>query len=181
MGSRSRKARRRGADGGAVPPAPPDAAPSSDEALKRGYARGRERDERIRAGLAPLRDDERPPALLVAAALAAALGLVNLGLFLAGVEVQGERPNTITTLLFCALLLTAAVGMYRKAYWAVLGFQALLALITLVFALFLLRASNALAVVVCVAIIGVAGTLFFKLVRVLARIQLPERRRRDTT
>jgi amino acid permease len=60
-------------------------------------------------------------------------------------------------------------------YWAVLGFQALLALVVLVFTLFLLRASNLLAVALCVAVIGLGGWLFFKLIRAMARIQMPRR------
>jgi multisubunit Na+/H+ antiporter MnhC subunit len=63
--------------------------------------------------------------------------------------------------------------MWQRRYWAVLGFQALLGIILLVFALFLLRASNVLAVVVSVAIITVAGWLFWKLIRILARLQTP--------
>jgi hypothetical protein len=65
--------------------------------------------------------------------------------------------------------------MWRVRYWAVLGFQALLAMIVLVFALFLLRASNLLGFVIPVVVIAAAGFLFFKLVRALARIQMPER------
>jgi lipopolysaccharide export LptBFGC system permease protein LptF len=63
-------------------------------------------------------------------------------------------------------------------YWAVLGFQALLALVVLIFSLFLLRASNLEAVVVCVLVVGLGGWLFFKLIRAMARIQMPERPQR---
>jgi hypothetical protein len=69
----------------------------------------------------------------------------------------------------------AAGGLWMARYWAVLGFEVLLGLIVLVFSLFLLRASNVLAVVVCVPIIGIAGWLFWKLVRVMGRIQAPQR------
>jgi divalent metal cation (Fe/Co/Zn/Cd) transporter len=41
----------------------------------------------------------------------------------------------------------------------------------------LTTASNALAVVVSIAIIAAAGTLFWSLVNSLARIQMPESRR----
>jgi hypothetical protein len=60
-------------------------------------------------------------------------------------------------------------------YWAVLGFEVLLGLIVIVFSLFLLRASNVLAFVVCVPIIVIARWLFWKLVRVMGRIQAPQR------
>jgi hypothetical protein len=73
----------------------------------------------------------------------------------------------------------AAVGMWLKRYWAVLGFQALLG-ITIAFAgLSLLVASNAAAIVLCLAIIGLGGWLFWKLVRVMGRLQAPRTSRRN--
>ena len=56
---------------------------------------------------------------------------------------------------------------------AVLGFMALLAIIVTVFALLLIEASNVLGLVVALAVIVGAGYLFYKLVRVLSRIQMP--------
>jgi uncharacterized membrane-anchored protein len=63
--------------------------------------------------------------------------------------------------------------MWRLWYGAVLGFMALLAIIATIFALLLIEASNVLGLLVALAVIAVAGYLFFKLVRVLSRIQLP--------
>ena len=60
-------------------------------------------------------------------------------------------------------------------YWAVLGFEALLGSSSVLLALSLLRASNVLAVVVCVPIIWAAGWLFWKLIRVMGRLQAPQR------
>jgi hypothetical protein len=65
--------------------------------------------------------------------------------------------------------------MWRARYWAVLGFQFMLGFLLVILALLLVRASNALAVVVVLAIGVPAGVLFWKLVRALARIQMPER------
>jgi hypothetical protein len=67
--------------------------------------------------------------------------------------------------------------MWHSRYWAVLGFQALLGLAILVFALLLAVASNVLAVVLCLAVIGPGGFLFWKLIRAMARIQMPTRGR----
>jgi hypothetical protein len=68
-----------------------------------------------------------------------------------------------------------AWGMWNIKYWAVLGFQALLALTVLIFSLLLLQANNVLAALVsAVAIIG-GGTLFWFMVKAMARIQMPER------
>jgi hypothetical protein len=55
----------------------------------------------------------------------------------------------------------------------VLGFMALLAIVATLFSLLLIEASNVLGVVVAVVVVGGAGYLFFKLVRVLSRIQMP--------
>ena len=76
-------------------------------------------------------------------------------------------------MLWSVILLAVAWGMWRSRYWAVLGFQALLALAILAAALSLMVASNVLAAVVCLAILLPAGWLFFKMVKALARIQMP--------
>ncbi len=56
---------------------------------------------------------------------------------------------------------------------AVLLFMALLAVIVVLFSLFLIEASNLLGVLVPLLFIGGGGYLFWKLVRVLGRIQAP--------
>jgi hypothetical protein len=143
------------------------------DAIRRGYARSEERNAQVREQLEPLKPGERPPALVVAAVVAALLGTANLVALIAGVEVEGKQPTAIGVLAFCAVMYVAAVGLWYARYWAVLGFEALLGLVVLVFSLFLLRASNLFAVLVCVAVIGIAGWLFWKLIRVMGRIQAP--------
>ena len=69
--------------------------------------------------------------------------------------------------------MACAAGMWRLWYGAVLGFMALLAIVATLFSLLLIEASNVLGVVVAVVVVGGAGYLFFKLVRVLSRIQMP--------
>jgi len=66
--------------------------------------------------------------------------------------------------------------MWKARYWAVLGFQALLAFLVIVASLALMVASNVWAVLQCLAVVGFGGWLFWKLIRAMARIQLPERR-----
>ena len=149
--------------------------PSGAETMRRGYARAEERNAEVRAQLEPLKPGERPPALVAAAILAAVLGTANLVALIAGVQVEGEQPAAIGVLVFCAVMYMAAIGLWFARYWAVLGFEALLGIIVVFFSLFLLRASNVLAVVVCVVVIGVAGSLFWKLIRVMGRIQAPTR------
>jgi hypothetical protein len=143
--------------------------------MRRGYARSEQRNAEVRAALKPLAPGERPAALVTAAVVAALLGAANLAALIAGVDVQGEEPSAIGVLAFCAVMFVAAGGLWLGRYWAVLGFEALLGIIVVFFSLFLLRASNLLAVVVCVAIVSSAGWLFWKLIRVMARLQAPQR------
>jgi hypothetical protein len=145
--------------------------------MARGYARGRARDEQVRAELEPLAPGERPGAVTVAAVVAALLGIGNLAFYAAGVDVRGEDPAVGGIVVFALLMFGAAYGMWRARYWAVLGFEALLALTVAIAALSLLVASNLAAVALCVAIIGLGGWLFWKLVRAMARIQMPSRPR----
>jgi hypothetical protein len=143
--------------------------------MRRGYARAEERNAQARARLTPLARGERPPALVLASVLAGALALANLAALVAGVDVQGKEPSAFGVILFSVLMLVAAVGMWQKRYWAVLGFQALLAITIVIAALALLVASNLAAVALCIAILAAGGWLFWKLVRVMSRIQAPRR------
>ena len=139
------------------------------------YARARARDEAARAALKPLEPGERPTAVTVAAVVAAVVGLVNFGAYLAGLEVRGERPSLVGILLFTGLMLAAAWGAWNVRYWAVLGIQALLGLTILIFSLLAVKFENAFELLLAVAIIAAAGTLFWFLVKSMARIQMPER------
>ena len=142
--------------------------------------RGDERDALVRASLEPLAEDERPGAVTIAAIVAFALVAANIGLWLAGVEVSGREPTAGSVILQGAVLLVAAIGMWKAKYWAVLGFQALLGLSILLAALSLMVASDAGEAAFCLAIIGLGGLLFWKLVRALARLQMPDRRSRPS-
>ena len=69
-----------------------------------------------------------------------------------------------------------AWGMWQARYWAVLGMQTLLALTIVVASLGLITATHLWAAVLLVLIILLAsGTLFWFLVKAMARIQMPER------
>ncbi len=142
--------------------------------MRRGYARGRERDAAARAALKPLAPGERPLAIKVAVAVAVALAIANVALMAAGYEVDGKRP-VAGALIFAGIMLAAAWGMWNLRYWAVLGFQALLAIAVIFAGMSVLVASNVAAVALCLGIIVLAAPLFWLLVRVMARIQLPGR------
>jgi hypothetical protein len=155
LGRRSRKARR----DPAAPPTP--------------RLRGEERNAVIREGLEPLAPGERPRAVTVAAVVAFVLALLNLVAYLAGWEIDGERPKAFGTVMFELLMFGMAWGLWRARYWAVLGFEALLGISLVIGMLSLLFASNLRAVLVCLVVIATSGPLFYFLIRAMARIQMP--------
>jgi hypothetical protein len=134
------------------------------------------KDEAIRAQLRPLAEGERPGAVTAGAIVAAALAVLVVVGYAVGAEVGGEQGTLPGALLLAAILLAAAWGMWNVRYWAVLGFEALLAFQVIVAALSLMVASNVWAAVLCVTSIVLGGWLFWKLIRAMARIQMPERR-----
>ena len=134
------------------------------------------RNEEARAALAPLGPGERPTAVTIAAAVAALLAAGNVIAYVAGATINGDRPEAYGVVAFTLLMLTAAWGMWRARYWAVLGFQALLAITIIIAGLSLAVASNLAAAALCVALIWLGGWLFWKLIRAMARIQMPTRR-----
>jgi hypothetical protein len=144
--------------------------------MTRGYARSRERDEAARAALVPLAPGERPWPIAVSAVLAALFAVANLVLILAGWEVDGKRPIA-GGLVFVAVMFAAAVGMWQLRYWAVLGFEVLLGVTFIGALLSLLRASDAWAALLAVVVMALSGPLFYLLIRQMARIQMPKRKR----
>ncbi len=127
------------------------------------------KNEAARAALVPLAEGERPPWVTVAAVVAFLLPVANAVAYAAG-----GRGN-VGTLAFQALLMfSLAWGMWNVRYWAVLGMEAVLALLIVVLAILLLKASTALTVLIVVGVILAAGLLFWKLVKAMARIQMPD-------
>ncbi len=139
-------------------------------------SRSAQRDEAIRAQLRPLGDGERPGAVTAGAIVAAVLAVLVVVGYALDAEVGGEQGTLAGALVLAAILLAAAWGMWRVRYWAVLGFEALLAFQVIVAALSLMVASNVWAAILCLAAILLGGWLFWKLIRAMARIQMPERR-----
>lgn len=172
MGQRSRKKGLR-----TRPTAPPARKPVAAEkpSFSEAYrARSEAKNAEVRATLDPLAPGERPWPLLVAIALTGAAGGGQLILYLIGVKVGG-KPVPASSLLLFAVLIACAVGMWRRWYQAVLAFMVLLAIVICLFALLLVEASNVLGVVVGLLVVAGGGYLFWKLVRVLGRLQMPVR------
>lgn len=160
MGRRSRKPR-------------PTGSPAEDD-LARGYARGRARDEALRASLEPLPKGERPRPVTVAAIVAFVMALANVIAAVAGANLGNEAASF--TAFSTMILLACAAGMWFGArYWAVLGFMMILAFQILSISVALIRVERWWVGLILVVVIGLLGWLFYKLIRALSRIQMPDR------
>jgi hypothetical protein len=147
------------------------------ERMRRGYARAEQRNREAREALDPLADGERPGAVTVGAVVSALIALSIVVSYLAGGEVDGEKPGLAQVLAPALLMGIMAWGMWRARYWAVLGFQMLLVLVlfSAFFGLALFSASLP-QILVTLALLAGAGALFFFMVKAMARIQMPERK-----
>ena len=162
MGQRSRKRLRQG---------------DPEDEMARGYARAEERREAIRAELEPLGEDERPRAVTIAVVVALVMCAGNIGAALSGLDIgSNEDDATGFTILSTVILLVAAGGMWKNQYWAVLGFQAILGLQVATIALALmLGAIEGWKILPALALVIALGWLFWKLIRAMARMQMPQR------
>ena len=187
--NRKSRKRRRGAERQAAAPQSASAhsgAPSTRASAGSGpappagrYARSRARDDAARAALKPLRPGERPTAVTVGAIAAAVLALANLIAlafgYNAGEDTVSPGSDATGTVLAAAILGLVSYGMWRARYWGVLGMQTLLALTIVLCALGLVQAVNWWAFVLVSLMLIASGTLFWFLIKAMARIQMPER------
>ena len=141
--------------------------------LERYRARTEAQNAAARALLEPLAPGERPWPLRLSVAVAALAAMINLVAYIAGAKLHGSSLSTSELVPFVLVMLVLAGGMWERSAAALLLFMALLAIIVVLFSLFLIEASNALGVVVPLLFIVGGGYLFWKLVRVLGRIQSP--------
>jgi hypothetical protein len=144
-------------------------------------ARYEERSRAARETLEPLAPQERPLVVTAGAVISAAIAVSVLVAYALGATVNGDRPHVVQVIAPALLMGVMSVGMWRVRYWAVLGFQAILALLILGATLGLVGATELIQVIGNVGLIAIAGTLFYFMIRALARIQMPERRTRDRT
>lgn len=158
----------------ATQPRPTQVASASPTASPRPSSEAR--NAAVRATLAPLAPGERPWPLKIAALIALLIGVSDLVVVLINgkFNVGGAHTAASGVILFSAVMIVCALGMWQLRYWAVLGFQAILVFVILFFSLLLTRAANLLAVAASVIVVGGSGYLFFKLVRVLSRLQMPK-------
>jgi hypothetical protein len=150
---------------------PPPSQVTGAEARRPQLTRGQLREQQARAALTPLGENERPVALRIAIALALVLAIGVLA-GATSIKELSRHGGSVPGAIFLALVLgSLALGMYRRRYWAVLGFEALMAFQVLVTSLALVVASTIQAAVLCLLSIGLGGWLFWKLVGVMGRIQ----------
>ncbi len=191
MGARSRKRKRSAAAVGEPaataatrtrpppPPAPtetPATPETPDEKMRRGYARGRARDDEIRASLVPLEPGERPRVVTLAAGIAFIFALGNVATALTGNDISTASGDpSVVTAITTALLLVAGFGMLARQYWAVLGFETILGLQIVFFSLYLIGVQSLVDAIIPLVAIGLLGWLFWKLIRPMALMQMPQR------
>jgi hypothetical protein len=134
-------------------------------------ARGELANELARQELLPLTAGERPPALVIATIIAVLLAVAVIVGAVSVHELNRHGGSIAGGIFLAAVLGALAVGMYQRLYWAVLGFEALLAFQVLVTSLALVVAATLTAAVLCLVSIVAGGWLFWKLIRVMGRIQ----------
>jgi cation transport ATPase len=174
--SRKRRKQRRAAS---APPHRPAADLPTPARGPSGYARSRAKEDEARAALQPLRQGERPTAVTVGAIVATVLAVANLVAlafgYNAGEDTLSPGSDVTGSILTTFVVGIVAYGMWRAKYWGVLGMQTLLALTLVVSSLALLFANSVWAALLLVLILAGAGTLFWFLIKAMARIQMPER------
>jgi hypothetical protein len=163
----------------ATEPAPGSATANGGDAPQ--LSRSELKDRAAREALEPLAEGERPAAVTVGAVVASVIAAVFWGsaavALFTDTEVGGSEPDVAPLAFFAAIMTLMAWGMWRARYWAVLGFQALLALIMLAAGLGLVGVQTVLQAIGTTLLLAGAGTLFYFMVKALARIQMPQRRR----
>jgi hypothetical protein len=170
VATRSRKAR-------PSPRTPPPVLDPDATFTEKYRARTEWRNEEIRSGLEPLAPGERPSAVTVGAVLALVTALLNVVAALSGRSIAGdEGDQTLLTLITTAILVVVGLGMLARRYWAVLGFEIVLGLQIVAMSLALVFVANLGVAALLLVLLVALGTLFWKLIRAMARMQMPSGR-----
>jgi hypothetical protein len=144
--------------------------------MARGYAKAEQRNQEAREALQPLGEGERPTVVTIGAIVAALISISIVIGYAAGVEVNGKQPKLPQVVAPAVIMGVMAWGMWHARYWAVLGFQ--LMLVIVLFSAFfglLVGVSSVGQAIGTVALLAIAGTFFFFMVKAMARIQMPTR------
>jgi steroid 5-alpha reductase family enzyme len=144
--------------------------------MERGYAKAAQRNQEAREKLEPLAAGQRPTVVTIAAILCALVALSIVAGYAAGVKPNGETPRFAQVAAPALITGFLAWGMWRARYWAVIGFQLVLAF--LIFASFYglaLQAESLTGFLASGGLLVVSGVLFVLMVKAMARIQMPHR------
>lgn len=139
-------------------------------------ASAEERNAAIRSQLRPFAPGERPAAAALAAILLAAIALTNLLMLVIGYQPREALQETDVQIGVAAFGIGGTIlafFVWRLKAWALLIMQSLLAISSLALFASLLYVDRVSTGVVIIFGLAVFGTLFWKLVRVLARAQAP--------
>jgi hypothetical protein len=144
--------------------------------MEAGYAKAEIRNQATREALVPLAPGERPAVVTVGAILAALVAASIVIAYAAGLKVNGSHPSVSAALGPVLIMGVLAWGMWRAHYWAVICFQVVLVFLifTSVYSL-LVIATSVEEFAVTVGLLAVSGTLFWLMVKAMARIQMPDR------
>jgi hypothetical protein len=137
--------------------------------------RSEAKNQAVRESLEPLAPGERPGAVTVGAVLVTGLAIFVLVRYLGGVSFQGKRVEFAQFAPLLLILVMMSYGLWRARYWAVLGLQALLGLLIVYYGVTATLFGDLQGVAVALAVVIPSGYLFYKLVKAMARIQMPER------
>ena len=66
-------------------------------------------------------------------------------------------------------------GLWKARYWAVLGFQTILVLWIVLLTFALIQVTDLVRALVIVALLAGTSVLFYRMVKAMARIQMPDR------
>jgi hypothetical protein len=143
------------------------------------------KNEAVRAELEPLEQGQRPTVVTVGAVISGLIAISAIVGWALGVKVtrigsdgieQGQHNAPIVSVIVAAGLMgTMAYGLWRARYWAVLGFQALLAIVLIAGSLGLVQATTWTEALGTTLLIAGSGVLFFFMIKAMARIQMPHR------
>jgi hypothetical protein len=175
MGSRERKReelRKRKARG---PDPPAEALEEQGASSEQRITRSELKNQEAREKLEPLATGERPTVVTVGAVISGLIALSVIGAYIFGATVNGDRPHFAQVAAPTLLMGVMAVGMWRARYWAVLGFQVVLVFLILGSALGLLQAVNVAQGIGRSVVLLASGTMFYFMVKAMARIQMPDR------
>lgn len=150
--------------------------PTPRERMEAGYAKAEVRNQAAREALVPLAEGERPPVVTVGAIVAGLVALSIVVAYIAGLKVNGSTPRLASAAAPALIMGALAWGMWKARYWAVICFQVVLVFLifTAVYGL-LVEATSVTEFAVTLGLLAVSGTLFWLMVKAMARIQMLDR------